>query len=98
MKRNKNLFLLACILVMAFLFTGCGSKAPGQRDDTANGGSYEKVELHNYGREVVIESMPQKVLTLGPNCSELFVALGLTDKIIGNSLDNHMGSPTGICS
>lgn len=93
MKRNKNLFLLACILVMAFLFTGCGSKAPGQRDDTANGGSYDKVELHNYGREVVIESMPQKVLTLGPNCSELFVALGLTDKIIGNSLDNHSRGP-----
>jgi len=32
---------------------------------------------------------PQKVLTLGPNCSELFVALGLTEYIIGNTLDNH---------
>ena len=47
----------------------------------------------NYGREVVVSAMPQKVLTLGPNCTELFVALGLTDYIVGNSLKNHSRGP-----
>jgi len=37
--------------------------------------------------------MPEKVLTLGPNCSELFVALGISDKVVGNSLDNHSRGP-----
>lgn len=47
----------------------------------------------NYGREVVIDGIPEKVLTLGPNCTELFCALGLEEKIIGNSLDNHSRGP-----
>jgi iron complex transport system substrate-binding protein len=36
---------------------------------------------------------PAKVLTLGPNCTELFVALGLTDYIIGTSLRDHSRGP-----
>ncbi len=47
----------------------------------------------NYGREVTIDEAPEKVLTLGPNCSELFCALGLEDRIVGNSLDNHSRGP-----
>ncbi|MDO4354945.1 MAG: ABC transporter substrate-binding protein [Clostridia bacterium] len=47
----------------------------------------------NYGREVTIDEVPEKVLTLGPNCSELFCALGLEDRIVGNSLDNHSRGP-----
>ncbi len=47
----------------------------------------------NYGREVVISAPPEKVLTLGPNCTELFAALGLSDKVIGRSLINHSRGP-----
>ena len=32
-------------------------------------------------------------MTLGPNCTELFVALGLGDYVIGNSLNNHSRGP-----
>ena len=38
-------------------------------------------------------AMPKKVLTLGPNCTELFVALGLKDRVIGRSLVNHSRGP-----
>ncbi len=51
------------------------------------------VTLDNYGREVTIKEEPQKVLTLGPNVTELFVALGLGDKVIGRSLVNHSRGP-----
>lgn len=47
----------------------------------------------NYGREVAISATPGKVLTLGPNCTELFAALGLSDKVIGRSLINHSRGP-----
>lgn len=51
------------------------------------------VTLDNYGREVTIADRPEKVLTLGPNCTELFAALGLGDLVIGRSLINHSRGP-----
>lgn len=45
------------------------------------------------GRTLIIKERPQKVLTFGPNCTELFVALGLSDSVIGNSLNNHSRGP-----
>ncbi|MDR3240395.1 MAG: ABC transporter substrate-binding protein [Clostridiales bacterium] len=49
--------------------------------------------FENYGRTVTVTDKPQKALTLGPNCTEVFVALGLTDYIAGNSLKNHSRGP-----
>lgn len=44
-------------------------------------------------RQITVTAKPQKVLTFGPNCTELFVALGLSDLVIGNSLNNHSRGP-----
>ena len=51
------------------------------------------VTVDNYGRRVTVTETLQRVLTFGPNCTELFIALGLGDKIIGNTLDNHSRGP-----
>ncbi len=59
---------------------------------TENTGAYP-LTLDNYGREVVIEKCPEKVLALGPNCTELMAALGLSDRVIGRSLVNHSRGP-----
>lgn len=80
---KKLVLLLAGILV--FILAGCGS-------DTEKGSvnkSKEALVIDNYGREVEFTEKPSKVLTLGPNATELFIALGLSDYVIGNSLDNH---------
>lgn len=45
--------------------------------------------IENYDREISIADCPERVLTLGPNCTELFVALGLGDLVVGRSLVNH---------
>ncbi|MFS0723774.1 ABC transporter substrate-binding protein [Paenibacillus sp. 1P07SE] len=87
-------------IMLAGLLAGCGG-SPGKTADVQGAASpaeqteqleqsdYAPLILDNYGREVTVTSKPSKVLTLGPNASELFVALGLTDYVIGNSLDNH---------
>lgn len=49
--------------------------------------------LDNYGRQVEITQKPHKVLTLGPNVTELFAALGLEKYVIGRSLVNHSRGP-----
>lgn len=59
-------------------------------DDSA---SEYPMTFDNYGREVTITQKPQKVLTLGPNCTELFAALGLGDYVIGRTLVNHSRGP-----
>lgn len=51
------------------------------------------VSFENYGREVSILDRPERVLTLGPNCTELFAALGLGDLVVGRSLVNHSRGP-----
>jgi iron complex transport system substrate-binding protein len=55
--------------------------------------AYTPLTFDNYGRTVSVKALPQKVLTLGPNCTETFVALGLVDYIVGNSLKNHSRGP-----
>ena len=72
-----------CVLLSLLLLTGC----------TPQTAPAEGMVFDNYGRQVVISKKPQKVLTLGPNCTELFVALGLGDLVIGRSLVNHSRGP-----
>lgn len=93
-KRVLHIFLAAVLAMMPLLLAGCSSNnAQGEDNAAVAEKDYESVTIDNYGREIVIEKMPQKVLTLGPNCSELFIALGLGDYIIGNTLDNHSRGP-----
>lgn len=91
MKQIKKLFLL---LLAAVLITGCSSnnKTKKQENDTAVTEGYP-ITIDNYGREITIKQRPKKVLTLGPNCTELFVALGLEDYVVGRSLVNHSRGP-----
>lgn len=58
----------------------------------ASDGAYP-MTFENYGREVTVSKAPEKVLTLGPNCTELFAALGLSDQVVGRSLVNHSRGP-----
>lgn len=98
MKQRTIAVLLAGVMTVSVL-TACGAEKAGTAGtvdaDTAEteAGDFSDSEypmtFDNYGREVVVTQKPQKVLTLGPNCTELFVALGLGDYVVGRSLVNH---------
>lgn len=92
MSKKHVLGFTALALVMTGLLVGCQSTSsePMKKESEEN---YETRTFDNYGRYVEITEKPQNVLTLGPNSTELFVALGLTDYVIGNSLDNHSRGP-----
>src|SRR5690625_513675 len=92
---NKAIRILY-ITILGILLIGCSAtsnEGPDQNSIEGNLISYEKLTLENYGRELVITEKPTKVLTLGPNATELFIALGLEDLVIGKSLDNHSRAP-----
>lgn len=77
------------LLITAVMLTACTAT---NTENTATQEGYP-VTVKNYDREVTENKTPEKVLTLGPNCTELFVALGLGDKIAGTSLKNHSRGP-----
>ena len=80
MKKNYILFLILVLFIV-----GCSQ----QNNSHNNPIKEETLILNNYGRQLIINRTPEKVLTLGPNCTELMIALGLEDLIIGNTLNNH---------
>lgn len=100
---KKTIRLLLAMVLMLSIMTACskpntdeGNKESNQtiysNTDTADSSAYP-MTFHNYGREVTVTKKPEKVLTLGPNCTELFAALGLEDYIVGRSLINHSRGP-----
>lgn len=87
--KKVHRILLLCLLIIASLLTGCNSSDNPPASEKGNQTNDKTITVDNYGRKITLKEHPQKVLTLGPNCTELFVALGLTDYVIGNSLNNH---------
>lgn len=90
MKKLQIIITALCLTGILFL-----SACTGETNAKDSEGNVPQTGLliANYGREIVFESVPQKVLTLGPNCTELFCALGLAEYVIGNSLNNHSKGP-----
>lgn len=101
-KRSIKTMLSALLLASALIMGGC-SAGKESGTGTAPAEAAAKAEhdpeqifpmvFENYGRELTIEKRPERVLTLGPNCTELFAALGLSDLVVGRSLVNHSRGP-----
>ena len=92
---KRRIMLMLSALLTAAVLSGCGAQdttADTASGQTSDGGDYP-MTFDNYGREVTISEQPERVLTLGPNCTELFAALGLEDYVIGRSLVNHSRGP-----
>lgn len=88
----KKVTIVVIAVIMIILFAGCGSDMELRNDNSG----YIPVTIDNYGRTITIDKMPQKVVTAGPNCTEIFVLLGLADKVVGNCCDNHSRGPLDI--
>lgn len=97
---KRSICLLLSIVMMLSILTACGnqnspsaSQTPAENTPQTSDPNFTPLTFENYGREVVISQKPKKVLTLGPNCTELFAALGLQDYVVGRSLVNHSRGP-----
>lgn len=99
---KKRIF--SCIMaatMMTAMLAGCGEKPaetkasetkPAAETAKEDDGHYP-LTIDNYGRTITIEKKPEAVATLGPNCTELFAALGLGDLVVGRTLVNHSRGP-----
>ncbi len=100
MLKKSHLFLILMICLISL--TACGAQTQAASEEASdetqaasqdvNDSAYP-MEFENYGRQLTITQRPERVLTLGPNCTELFAALGLEDYVVGRSLINHSRGP-----
>lgn len=83
------------LIVMCTACVSSGPSGSGEQGRVLSGETQpaEELVIDNYGRNLVFTRKPDKVLTLGPNCTELFAALGLEEAVVGRSLVNHSRGP-----
>lgn len=91
--KTKLSWVILITLIMTIGMGGCRKDMAKQAKVNSESDTATKQIFENYGREIAVSAVPEKVLTLGPNCTELFCALGLADYVIGNSLNNHSRGP-----
>src|SRR5690606_18551450 len=66
------------------LLAGCAG-APEKESATAESGDRFPVELVNCDHEVVVESAPERVVTLNQGATAVVLALGLGDRLAGTA-------------
>ena len=101
---KRKICVIICAAMTALSLAACSSDSPVEGTSSAGEGPVSgqedgssetayPIHLENYGREITVTKKPERVLTLGPNCTELFAALGLSDLVAGRSLVNHSRGP-----
>lgn len=90
---KKLIVFISFLMILTACGTDTSNSPPNNNGKEEKTTDYQTQTFDNYGREVVVTEKPQKVITLGPNTTELMIALGLEDYVIGNSLNNHSQGP-----
>lgn len=99
----KKLIALLLALTMVFTLGACIEVLPQPTPaptpvPTPTPEPYDAVTYLNGENEVTVTSMPKKVVTAGPNCTEVMCLLGLADKVIGQCMRNHSEGALESCS
>jgi iron complex transport system substrate-binding protein len=85
---KKFYFTLLILLVSALMIGGCGqTTAPDGEEPVAESIQTETggplVVTDQMGREVTIDGIPQRLISLSPSNTEIAFALGLAERIVG---------------
>ncbi|WP_205857303.1 putative F420-0 ABC transporter substrate-binding protein [Phytoactinopolyspora endophytica] len=65
--------------------TGGGDPSPGSTSDQASSDEGFPLALDNCGFELTVESAPERVVTIKSTTTEMMLALGLADRLVGTA-------------
>lgn len=93
MLRHRRLALVIAILALGVFIVGCTQDETPEKEDTQvqdempseNEGAKEFSIIDDFGREVILEKAPERIISLTPSNTEILYALGLGEKIVGVS-------------
>lgn len=77
---------------LAVLLAGCAgspSATGGEGQGQENAGSSFPLTVENCGTEVVVENSPQRAVSLNQSATEILIALGVEDRIVGTAYQNQ---------
>lgn len=85
---QTRLALLSLAAVSALALSGCGAseviEVAAPEVESVGGTEYPLV-VENCGRELTIESPPQRIASLDQNSTEILLSLGLEDRVVGTA-------------
>jgi iron complex transport system substrate-binding protein len=93
--RQARTILAASALLFALLLAGCGAAGTdagtsAETPATEAAAAFPVTITDDAGREVTIESEPQRIVSLAPANTEIIAALGLIDRLVGvTSFDDY---------
>lgn len=88
MSRTRRPLLLAALVVPTLVLTACASGAPASPSSPTAAGTtagWEPVTVDNCGTEVAFDAPPQRVVTIKSSTTEMLLALGLSDVLVGTA-------------
>lgn len=83
----KKLLVFAIAVIMILNLAGCSKptapqkQAPEQQSGAINTGKIEVTDFK--GRNIVLDKVPQKIVSLSPSNTEILFALGAGEKVVG---------------
>lgn len=81
---KKVLCLCLSLILLVTALTACGTQNTDSTGKSAlNDDSEYYVEIENFNRTTVYDKMPERIVSLSYSETEILVALGLEDKIVG---------------
>lgn len=85
---RRPLAPLVAVAALALGLSACASDASGTSSPTAAAsqpGGFTPVELDNCGTPVTVEVPPERVVTIKSTSTEMLLALGLEDRVVGTA-------------
>ncbi len=83
-KLNKSLVLFLAF-AMLISFAACSNSEGGDQTGGSSDSIYPLTITDDLGNEVVIESEPEKIVSVAPSSTEIIFELGLGEKLVGRS-------------
>lgn len=85
---KSKIFILMFIAMIIVTFTGCeignkGIKQEGKEENEAISGKI--IIVDSYDREVVLDKIPERIISVGPNITEIIYELGAGSKLVGRT-------------
>lgn len=76
---KKLMALMTALLAVSFLLAaaGCGS------EDVSGSAKFQGDFTDDLGRQVSLENVPRRIVSISPACTEILFALGLGDRVVG---------------
>ncbi len=87
---NRRITVLILTVILVFSFVSCKSTDNSGESSktvaTAEGKStFPMTVTDSYDRQIVLDKEPERVISIGPNITEIIFALGKSDKMVGRS-------------